>query len=224
MELEDLREKWSEFDRKLDVSIRLNRRLLTAASLDRVRPPLRMFALCAGLGAMIGLIVTGVLGRFIYAHWTEPRFSLAAVVLDVWVIAITAGSVRQAILALRIDYDGTVASIQKNLELLRLSRIRQTQWALLTGQLVWWVPLLIVALKGLANLDAWKILGAPFLLVNLAVGVAAIPAAMWASKRLAGRFGDSPALRWLIRELAGYNLNAAIGRLAALDEFVNQDS
>jgi hypothetical protein len=219
MELEALKDKWSEYDRKLDVSLHLNRQLLMAANLSRVRSPLRRFAFVVGLGALIGLIGPVVFGRFIVQHWAEPRFALPAVVLHVWVIANLAASIRLMARALRVGYDGPIAVIQKQLESLRAMRIRFTQWALLTGQVVWWIPFLIVALKGIWDVDAYKVLGIPFLLTNLAAGLAIIPLVIWVSKKLGDRLGRSPIIQRLMRDLAGYNLNAAASRLAMLSEF-----
>jgi hypothetical protein len=219
MELEALKQKWAAYDRKLDVSIRLNRQLLMAVNMNRVRSPLRRFAFAVGLGALIGVIGSVILGQFIYQHWAEPRFALPAVVLHVWIIANVAASIRQMAMALQIDYDKPITAIQKQLESLRVLRIRVTQWALLTGQVVWWVPFLIVALKGSWDLDAYKLFGTAFLLTNLAVGLAIIPLAIWASKKFGDRVGRSPIIQRLMRELAGYNLNAATGRLATLSEF-----
>jgi MFS family permease len=222
MELDALKEKWAEHDRKLDVSIRLNRQLLMAANMNRVRSPLRRLAFFVGLGALIGLIGPVILGQFIYQHWAEPRFVLPAVVLHVWVIANLAASIRQIAMALQIDYDKPIAMIQKQLESLRVLRIRITQWALLTGQVVWWIPFLIVALKGFWDLDAYKVFGTAFLLANLAVGLAIIPLAIWVSRKFGDRMGRSPVMQRLMRELAGYNLNAATGFLATLSEFENE--
>jgi hypothetical protein len=219
MELDALKEKWAEHDRKLDVSIRLNRQLLMAANMNRVRSPLRRLALFMGLGALIGLIGPVILGQFIYQHWAEPRFVLPAVVLHVWVIASLAASIRQIAMALQIDYDKPIALIQKQLESLRVLRIRITQWALLTGQVVWWIPFLIVALKGFWDVDAYKVFGTAFLLANLAVGLAIIPLAIWVSRKFGDRMGRSPVMQRLMRELAGYNLNAATGFLAKVSEF-----
>ena len=107
-------------------------------------------------------------------------------------------------------------------QVLRVLRIRTTQWALLTGQLVWWTPFLIVALKGLLDVDAYKVFDTAYLLGNLAVGLAIIPLAIWVSRRFADRMGHSPLMQRLMRELAGYNLNAATGFLAKLSEFENE--
>jgi hypothetical protein len=219
MELDALKEKWAEHDRKLDVSIRLNRQLLMAANMNRVRSPLRRLAFFTGLGGLIGLIGLVILGQFIYQHWAEPRFVLPAVVLHVWVIASLAASVRQIVMALQIDYDKPIALIQKQLESLQVVRIRITQWALLTGQVVWWIPFLIVALKGFWDVDAYKVFGTGFLLANIAVGLAIIPLAIWVSRKFGARMGRSPVMQRLMRELAGYNLNAATGFLATVSEF-----
>jgi hypothetical protein len=222
MEFDALKEKWAEHDRKLDVSIRLNPKLLMAMNMGRVRSPLHRLAFFAGLGALIGLIGLVILGQFIYQHWAEPRFVLPAVVLHVWVIASVAGSIRQITMALQIDYDKPVALIQKQLESLRVLRIRITQWALLTGQVVWWIPFLIVVLKGLWDVDTYKVLGTGFLLANIAVGLAIIPLAIWVSRKFGARMGRSPVMQWLMREVAGYNLNAATRFLATVSEFENE--
>lgn len=222
MDLDVLKEKWLEQDRKLEVTIRLNRQLLTAAKMNRVRSPLQRFSFLVGLGAFMGLISLVILGRFIHTHWAEPRFALPAVVLHVWVIASLAASIRQMALALQIDYDKPIAVIQKQLESLQVLRIRITQWALLTGQVVWWIPFLIVALKGFWDVDAYRVLGTAFLSANLAAGLAIIPLAIWALKRFGDRMGRSPVMHRLMRELAGYNMNAATDFLATLSEFENE--
>ncbi|HEY3835780.1 MAG TPA: hypothetical protein VGL72_04385 [Bryobacteraceae bacterium] len=219
MELDALKTKWSEYDQKLDLSIRLNRRLLMAANLNRLRAPLRRFAFFIGLGALLGLIAPVMLGQFLYRHWSEPRFALPALLLHVWVIATLAASIRQIAMALRIDYDQPVAGIQKQIESLRVLRIRTTQWAVLTGQLVWWTPFLIVAFKALWDIDAYQLFGAPFLLANFALGLAIVPLAIWLSKKLAPRVRRSPLMQRLMSDLAGYNLNAATAFLATLSDF-----
>ena len=222
MDLDVLKEKWLEQDRRLDVTIRLNRQLLIAAKMNRVRWPLRRFAFLVGLGALLGLIGPVILGQFIYQHWAEPRFVLPAVVLDVWVIANLAASIRQMAMAVQIDYDKPIAVIQKQIESLRVLRIRTTQWALLTGQVVWWTPFLVVALKGFLDVDAYKAFDTAYLLANLAVGLAIIPLAIWVSRKFGDRMGRSPVMRRLMRELAGYNMNAATDFLTTLSEFENE--
>jgi hypothetical protein len=222
MDIDVLQAKWAEHDRKLDLSIRLNRQLLMATNMNRVRTPLRRFAFFAGLEAAVGLVLPVILGQFIYAHWIEPRFVLPAVALDVWAIANVAALFREMAMALQINYDRPIATIQTQLESLRLLRIRVTQWALLTGQLVWWVPFTIVALKGFWGVDAYRVFGGVVLAVNVLFGLAIIPMAIWVSRKFGDRMGRSPIIQRLMRELAGYNLNAATCFLATLSEFEDE--
>jgi hypothetical protein len=223
IELDAFQAKWAEQDRKLEVSIRLNRQLLKAINMNRVRSPLRRFAFFQSAEALMGLAVTGLLGQFIYQHWAEPRFVIPAAALHIWVIATIALSIRQLAMALRIDYDQPIAVIQKQLESLRVLRIRATQWFLLTGQLVWWVPFLIVALKGFAGLDAYAAFGGTVLGVNVLFGLAIIPLVIWASRKFGDRMHRSPMIQRLMITLAGYNLNAATAFLATLSEFANDE-
>jgi len=220
MELDLLKDKWAELDRKLDVSLRLNRRLLMAVNRRRVRSPLRRFAFFLGLGALIWTIGGVILGRFICDHWAEPRFALPAVLLDVWVITMVAASILQMAMALRIDYDQPITAIQKQVESLRVLRIRVTQWAVLTGLVVWWTPFVVVALKGISDIDAYRVLGV-YLMTNLVFGLAAIPLALWVARKFRDRMGPGVMQR-LINGLAGYNLNESARFLATLTEFENE--
>jgi hypothetical protein len=219
MDLDILKEKWAEQDRKIDSCMRLNRRLLMAVTMNRLQSPLRRFSLVAGLGVILGLFTLAILGRFIYTHWAEPRFAIPAVGLHVWVIVFAAASIRQIVMALQIDCNKPIASIQRQIELLRVLRLRVIRWAILTGQLVWWIPFVIVALKGLWGVDAYKVFGVRFLITNVAVGVALIPAAIWMSKKFGDRMEHSPAMQRFMRDLAGYNITAASNFLATLSEF-----
>jgi hypothetical protein len=219
MELDAMKARWVDYDRKLDLTVRLNRQLLVGTKIGRLRTPLRRFAILTGAGALFGLGVLVAVGNFVYEHRAEPRFALPGVVLQVWMIAMLAASVRMMAMAVRIDYEMPVAEIQKQIERLRALRIRVTQWALLTGQVVWWAPFLIVAMDAFWGVDSYKVLGAGFLVSNVAFGLALIPLAVWASRKFGTRADGSPAIRWLMRELGGYNLNAAQGFLEELKAF-----
>ena len=73
-------------------------------------------------------------------------------------------------------------------------------------------------------MDAYKVFGSEFLIANVTIGVAVIPVAIWVSKKFGERMVSSPTMQWLMRELAGYNLNAATGFLRTLSEFKDEMS
>ena len=218
VEMDDLRKTWAEYDRKLDTNIRLSRQLLVATNLNRVRSPLRRLAFFLGVESVIQFAVVVALGSFIYENMATPRFALAGAALDVFAIAILIAMIRQIAGALQIDYDKPIAVIQKQLGKLRVLRIRYIQGIFLVATLVW-TPLLIVALKGFWGLDAYRLFGTAYLVANVLVGVAIIPLAIWLSKKFGDRMGSSLMIQRFMRDLAGYNLNAATGSLATLAKF-----
>jgi hypothetical protein len=217
-EIDDLRKTWAEYDRKLDMNIRLSRQLLMATNLNRVRSPLRRLAFFVGLESVIQFAVVVALGSFIYEHIAIVRFALPAAVLDVFAIAILIAMIRQIASALQIDYGKPIAVIQKQLEDLRVLRIRYIQGIFLVATLAW-TPLQIVALKGFWGLDAYRLFGAAYLVANLLVGLAIIPLAIWLSKKFGDRMGRSLIIQRLMKDLAGHNLEAAAGFLVTLAEF-----
>ena len=218
VEMDDLRKTWAEYDRKLDTNIRLSRQLLRATKLNRVRSPMRRLAFFLGLESIIQFAVVVALGNFIYEHIATMRFALPAAALDVGAMALLSSMIRQLTLVLQIDYDKPIAIIQKQLGDLRVLGIRCIQGIFLVATLAW-TPLLILTLKGFLGLDAYRLFGVPYLVANLLVGLAFIPLGIWLSKKFSDRMGRSPFIQRLMKDLAGYNLNAAAGFLASLSEF-----
>ena len=221
LELDEMKKQWAEHDRKLDESIRLNRQLLSTTNLKGARSAMQRMAAFLGLEAVVQLAVVVALGSFIYEHIAMVRFALPAAALDVFAIAILIAMIRQIALGLQIDYDKPIAVIQKQLEDLRVLRIRYIQGIFLAATLAW-TPLMIVTLEGFWGLDAYRLFGTAFLVSNLLVGLAIIPLALWLSKRFSDRMGRSPMIQRLMRDLAGHNLNKATGFLATLSEFEDE--
>ncbi len=212
--LDEMKSAWEAQDRKLDASLRLNQELLRAATLNRVRSPLRrlVFELSLEIAASAAGLV--LLGTFLAQHIAEARFVWPAAMLDVWLILCLAASARQLVQANRIDYDEPVTTIQRRLGELRILRLRAFRLELLTGQIVWWLPFLIVALAGLFGIDAYRFLSTTFIAVNLLLGVAVIPLAIWIARRFEHRF-----LRRLADEIAGRSLTEAQAHVAKLSDF-----
>jgi len=94
---------------------------------------------------------------------------------------------------------------------LRLERARTVQWALLTGQLVWWIPLAIVAFKGLLGVDLYTVSAfmPTFMAINLAVGVVFIPVALLSARVIGPLLADTRFSRSLIDAITGRDLAEA---------------
>lgn len=217
--IDELRTAWQEHDRKIEESLRLNRELLRTAKLENIRTPLRALSMRIALEIAVGVILTILLGGFLGSHLAEPRYFGPAAILDVWVISSLATSVRQLVSVHGIDYGQPVTAIQRELSRVRMLRIRSVRWQLLTGQVVWWVPFLIVFFKALLGIDVYQTFSTAFLVCNVLLGIAVIPIAIWAARTFGSRLDGSPFWRWLMDEVAGRKLAEAQKHAAVLAEF-----
>ena len=222
MELDELREKWAEHDRKLDQSIRLSWQLLRDTYTRRARFALWRLAAMLAAGSLFILAIIVSLGRFTALNWAAPRFAIPAMVLDLMAIAALAALTVQIGLALHIDYNQPVATIQKRLEALRKFRIRYTQAICLTMALTW-APIFIVLMKGVLGLDVYRLFGTEGIVINVACGFVASAIGVWLCRYLGKLMSDSAVGQRFMRDLAGYNLNAASGFLATLAEFEKEN-
>jgi hypothetical protein len=222
LDLDEMKKQWAEHDRKLDQSIRLNRQLLRTTNLNGARSAMQRMAAFLGVEAAVQLAVVVALGSFLYEHIALLRFALPAAALEVFAIAILIAMIGQIAVGLQIDYDKPIAVIQKQLEDLRVLRIRYIQGIFLAATLAW-TPLLIVVLEGFWGLDAYRLFGTAYMVSNLLVGLAIIPLALWLSRRFSDRMGRSPFIQRLMQDLAGYNLNAATRFLTTLSQFEDEN-
>jgi hypothetical protein len=222
MDLDSLKEKWAEYDRKLDDVIRLNHRILTATTMNRARSSLQRVAMLLAVESVIWFVIIVALGSFMSGHMSLPRFALPAALLDVYAIANLIFLIRQIAAALGIDYGLPVSVIQSRLEALRMLRIRYIRVSVLAGMLVW-TPFAIVVLKVLFDIDAYRSPGVPWLAANLVFSVAVVALAMFLAKKYGHRMTGSPTLQRFLKDLAGYNLSDAAGFLTTLAEFDVED-
>jgi len=217
-ELDELRAKWEAHDRQLEKSLRLNRELLIASKLKPAESELRRLAIYSGLEATMWLVIVVVLGHFIAGHIRMPGLALSAVAVDMMSIGMLIALIRRMILALHIDYSQPIAAIQKQVEGLRILRIRTTKWGLLSGTTLW-VPWLAVVSRGIFGVDIYRGVDTTWVIVNVLFGLALCLAAIWASKKYGDRIDQSPFIQRLMKDLAGSNLNTAQSFLATLREF-----
>jgi hypothetical protein len=222
LELDVLKAKWTDNDRRLDACLRLNRQLLREAYTRRARRALWRLGAMLAVGSFSLLAVIVSLGAFMGKYGSMPRFLWPAVALDMFAIAALVGLNAQIGLALNVDYNRPIAIIQKRLEALRKFRLRYSQAICLTMTLTW-APLVIVALKGFFGVDAYRLFGTTWIVWNalfgLAFAVALILLWIWLSKKHGGRISDSAFGRRFMRDIGGYNLNAAADFLATLAKF-----
>ena len=119
------------------------------------------------------------LGTFLAAHFFDRAIlGPGRRRIHVGVIAFVIATVQQLQAVSRVDFESAGVVIQQRLEKLCVWRVRTTVWTLLLAALLW-MPLLIVSLKSLFDVDFSASLGRASIFANLLFGVFVIAAAIW---------------------------------------------
>lgn len=223
MDLQDMKNLWAEYDRKLETSLRLNIRILREMNLSKVDSSLKRLSSLVVFELVQDVAAVVLLGMFIASHIGEMRFLAPAVLLDVCAIGFVIRAVRQLVVIHTLDYGAPVVAIQKRLEALRIERIRVTKWVFLLCPLIW-LPLLIVALEGIFGVDAYLFLDGTWVAANVLFGAAFILLMLWVARRIAGRWQGSRWFQSLMDDLAGRSLVAATGFLNELSRFEEEEA
>jgi len=218
MELDELKAVWQAYDRKLDTSIRLSTELLKAPVLRKAKGATTRLLIVWQIELALACIALAFIGGFTWMHILHPRFVFSGLLLMILAIVLVSTYVRR-IMALRaIDFSGPILSSQKQLEAIRIAEIRATKWTLLLAPLAW-TPFMVVVFQGLFHVDVFATFPVKWLIGNIVFGLIVIALERWISYRYAERLRNSPRLQRWMRDLNGYNLQAAVGFMRRASEF-----
>jgi len=227
MNLDDLKNRWMEQERKVDRITQLNLAAVRELRLSSTKSSLHWMTWGVGLNLAVVSCAVIWLGDFIAGHIGEPHFLVAALLIDACAIAWIGSTVRQLLVIRGLDYSGPVVAVQKELEKLRIARIRSAKWTFIAGCMLW-APFLIVLLRGTIGLDAYSLpalIGSrnehflAWILMNILLGIGLALLVMWGSRRYVHCFEDSPFLKRLMDDLAGRSLTRALRSLESIDQF-----
>jgi hypothetical protein len=219
MTFEEMQQQWMAQERRIDTLVRVNRELLrerTARPLRKSMTRLSVFSALEAVAAAAGLLWTG---SFLFVNWAEPRFLLPGLALHLWLAAALGASVYEITLARSLDYAAPLPELQRRVAELRAFRIRSMRVALLTGQVVWWIPFGIVALWGLFGVDLYRLVSLEHLLLQVGAGLALVALLPWAARLLVRSGAATGALAGTSRLLAGTDLASAERALTELARF-----
>jgi len=217
--LEELRSEWADRSRRLDERLQLSLHVLRDDWIDRQRE--RVWKLGPfGTFSMAMWITTAVLiGLFLSTHVDEPELFVAALVLEVWTLATGIAHVYQKQALHDLDFGLPLLELQERIESLRIARIRSFNLAFLTGQIVWWIPFVMVVAGTFGeNLYSWPQFRV-YAAWNIALGIAIIPFAIWLSRRYGEQLSRSSVVRTIADSIAGRDIAAAQEVLEKLRRF-----
>ena len=210
-DLESLRADWAERDRRLTDALRLNLDLQRWSAVDSGKAALRRAGAFRGLDLAIWIVFLAGFGAFLASHFGQWRFFVPALALQLWTLAMGVVTLREREALLAIDFSRPPTELQPDLARLRIARARSLRWALLTGQVVWWIPFAIVVFKGLLGVDLYAVSSfmPKFMAINLAAGLAFIPAALLAGRLIGPRLAGAPLSHKVLDSLLGRDLAEA---------------
>src|SRR5450755_2676920 len=221
MELDELKQTWSEYARKLDRILSLNLQGLKTAQLDKTRSALGRFKAFRLFEMLVGIFLLIPLGLYVAHHISVPTLVIPAFILAASFLLPVIDNIRQLILLGKISYADHVTTIQRELEGIKLHFLRSFRMPVLMLPL--YMVYIVVGFNLLFGVDILAHSDATFLWVNLLVSLVFIAPAVWILRNLSFKNTDNPVIRALVHGSGGKQMIAALEFLMSLQEFEDED-
>lgn len=181
----------------------------SSEALRRSRSALSFLRTALWWEAAQAVAVIVLLAWFLATHaassWTIPGSAALLLTLEV---AYLIATIRQHVLLSRIDYAAPVVRVQRRLGALMALRSR-TVWTVLVAAPLVWLPLLIVAVAWLTDVDVVAVTSRAWVAANLALGLTVLGGGLWIALHPPRWVRRSPRLRRVFDHLAGRSLHRA---------------
>jgi hypothetical protein len=211
-------ERWARRNEELGRIVVVDRGALQALTVNAARTPLGRFAVGLWIELLLAIVPVVWLGNFAAGALKAPVVFSSAVVLDVFAILLLVNVGMQLVTLNSIDYAGPVVRVQAALERLRLLRLRAAR-GIFAFAVFAWLPLCVVGFAALFGDGAVRMLDVTWMAVNLLVGIAFIPLAIWLCRLAETHAGSSHAMRVVVATISGSSLNAAFAALERVQTF-----
>ncbi|PZR75522.1 MAG: hypothetical protein DLM73_05185 [Chthoniobacterales bacterium] len=217
MELDELKQTWSDHARKLDRVLSLNLQSLKMAQVDKTESALARFKAFRLFEMLVGLLILIPLGFYIAHRISIPTLAIPAFIFAASVLVPVIANLRQLILLGQISYADPVTSIQRKLEEIKLHFLRSFRLPVLMLPL--YMAYVVLGFNLLFGVDILARGDATFLWVNLAISLIFLAPAIWVLRNLSFTNIDNPVIRVLVHGNGGKQMIAAFEFLKALQEF-----
>lgn len=221
MDLDDLKAEWAKRDQVLQQTLKLQTTIVRDMVAEKQLEKLRRHRVVGVIEFVFYLAFAIGFGAFLANNWGRWEFFIPALFLDIWTIALGAITLAERARLLDVDFSAPVLEIQKRLAALQAERANAFQWAFLTGQVLWWIPFVIVLFWGLFRVDLYRVSDfmPVFITSNIAVGLALIPVLWWASRLIGPWLVKSSIGRSVLDSVTGRDLAEARAIAARLARF-----
>jgi len=217
MNLDEMKQTWTEHTVKLDRLLKLNLQALQSAQLDKSRSALNRYRTHRLIELATGVVFAGLLCAYFVHRLATPTLAIPALILDAFAIAAIAGCVRQLILLHQISFAEPVTAIQAKLEAVKLHLLQPTRLMILS--LPFYFAYLALGFDLLFGVNILAVAGRPYIFANAAVSLAFALPALWLFRNLNFRNAGHPVIHFFINDAGGKELLAATDFLNRLEQF-----
>ena len=221
MELDELKQTWSQMETQMNRSLELNARQFKEYRLDKTRSRLNKSLGNPIIDLVGGIIVAGFLGQFVSQNISDIRFLIPGLILSAFNLALIIASSWQIGTTGGLNLSLPVAKLQERVALVRSVRVRVVYWILMASPLTW-MPMVIVTAKGLAGVDLYRICSPAYIASNVAFGFGFLALCLWVSKRFKDQLQKNAILRLFSESISGRNLNLACATLGEIRQFQSE--
>lgn len=217
MELDQLKDTWAAYHKKLDRQLHLNQRILREMKLDKVRSRMRGLVVKQTVGAAIVFLMILALNGFIVNHLTFSAPTVSAAILSVFAILMLIGIVGQVIIAQTIDYSRPVVKIQQQLESIERHNLRYFQITMLSGP--FYMAYIFLGIYLFTGVDFYPQANPTWFTSQLLFSGAMLVGVLWFNYEI-GR--KPPRYRWarkVVENIGGKEVVTSMSFLRELREF-----
>lgn len=143
MQIEELQQQWIRLDEKLERTVKMKSELLRLALVQPAKRRMGWLAFWPVLDIAFCAVILLFGGSFLWDHRDSLALVASASVLMLGGVLLLNFSIRQLVIASAMDWSRSVAEIQSSLAKLRIAKIQQFKWVMLTSPLVGFCGLLV---------------------------------------------------------------------------------
>jgi len=217
MNLDEMKQTWTEHTVKLDRLLKLNLQALQSAQMDKSQSALNRYRTHRVIELICGVVFAGLLGAYGVHRLTVPSLAIPAFILDAFIIAAIAGCVRQLILLRQISFADPVTTIQAKLEAVKLHMLDNSRLMILS--LPFYFAYIVLGFDLLFGVNILAQGARAFLYANAAVSVVVLLPAIWIFRNLNFRKAGHVVIRAFINGAGGKQLLAATDFLNRIEQF-----
>lgn len=221
MDLDEMKQTWTEHTAKLDRLLRFNLQALESAQVDKSRSALSRYKMHRVIELITGVAFADMLSVYLAHRLTVLSLAIPALILDAFTIAAIAGCVRQLIRLSQISFADPVTTIQAKLETLKLHMLESSRLMVLS--LPFYFAYVVLGFDLLFRVNILTQGSRAYIFANLALSLLFILPAIWVFRNLNFRNTGHPVIRALIKGAGGEQVLAAIDFINRIKQFEAQE-